>query len=203
MVTKHFWKLKNCVANEKIQHALVRNSFFALFPLFPMCSHHLFMRFSKFPSCSPKTFPIAPQFYCTWFAESSTLMYINWNGGPFGSTFDSIWVVQRGTLLLGSAQCSKKIGDGPINMIHNQKTKRKKHELTHELINMNHTKYTISHSWHLQAKMKIISWSLAITNHSDFHSVVWGWFSGVISCGTFPNLNNNIPINIESMHKWN
>jgi hypothetical protein len=112
MVTKHFWKLKNCVVNEKVWHVLVRNSFFALFPLFPMCSHHLFIRFSKFPSCSPKMFPIAPQFYRTWF-ESSSLMYINWNGGSLGSTFDSIWVVQRGTLLLGSARCSKKIGDGP------------------------------------------------------------------------------------------
>jgi hypothetical protein len=69
-----------------------------------------------------------------------------------------------------------------------KKKQRKNHELTHELINMNHTKYTISHSWHLQAKMKKISWSLAITNHSDFQiCVVLGWFSGVILCGTFPN----------------
>ncbi len=42
-------------------------------------------------------------------------------------------------LLLGSAQCSKEIGDGPINVAPSKKTKNKKCEHTHELINMNHT----------------------------------------------------------------
>ncbi len=41
-------------------------------------------------------------------------------------------------LLLGSAQFSKKIGDGPINMA----PFKKQCEQTHELINMNHNRYS-------------------------------------------------------------
>ncbi len=47
------------------------------FPLFPMCSHHICMGFSKgSSSCPLKMFPISPQIYCIWFAQSSILMYI-------------------------------------------------------------------------------------------------------------------------------
>jgi len=40
-------------------------------------------------------------------------------------------------LPLGSAQCSKKVDDGPINMALSKKGK-KSYGRTHELINMNH-----------------------------------------------------------------
>jgi hypothetical protein len=49
------------------------------------CSHQVPKGFHKFPSCSPKTFLITPEFYPIWFAQSSTLMYINWKH-IFGST---------------------------------------------------------------------------------------------------------------------
>jgi len=54
----------------------------------------IFLKFSKF---SPKTFPIAPHFYPIWRSKE--------------------------VLLLGSAQCSKKIGDGPMNMAPSKKRK--------------------------------------------------------------------------------
>jgi hypothetical protein len=37
------------------------------------CSHGV----PEVPNLFPKMFPIAPQFYLIWFAQSSTLMYIN------------------------------------------------------------------------------------------------------------------------------
>jgi hypothetical protein len=50
---------------------------FCFFFLFSMCSHHVPIKIPKFSSCSPKVFPMAPQFYPIWFAQSSTLMDIN------------------------------------------------------------------------------------------------------------------------------
>jgi hypothetical protein len=79
------------------------------FSVFPTCSNHVPMSSPKFLSCYPKAFPIAPQFYPIWFAQSSTLMYINWNGRLKGSILVSI--LQLGSkelLLLRSAQCSQK-----------------------------------------------------------------------------------------------
>jgi hypothetical protein len=86
---------------------------FCFFPLFPMCSHQVPMGF-------PKTFPIAPQFYPVLFAKSSR------KGRLKGSTFVSI--LQLGSkelLLLKSAQCSKKVCDGPINVAPSREKKRK------------------------------------------------------------------------------
>jgi hypothetical protein len=37
-----------------------------------------------FPNALPKMFPIAPQFYPLWFAQSSTPMYINFKGATKG-----------------------------------------------------------------------------------------------------------------------
>jgi hypothetical protein len=55
----------------------------ALFFVFLPCSQCVPNMYSW---CSPnlflKAFPIAPQFYPIWFAQSSTLVYINWKGGP-------------------------------------------------------------------------------------------------------------------------
>jgi hypothetical protein len=42
--------------------------------LFSSCSHQI----AQVPNLFPKAFPIAPQYYPIWFAQSSTLMYINW-----------------------------------------------------------------------------------------------------------------------------
>ncbi len=92
-------------ANGKAQHSLMMGQVFFwgvrwwgvffinfLVPnMFSTCSHHVSMRFLKFSSCSPKTFPAAPQFYPIWFAQSSTLTYTNWKRvGCRGSTFVSI-----------------------------------------------------------------------------------------------------------------
>jgi hypothetical protein len=66
---------------------------------------------------SPKKFPIAPHFYAIRFAQSSTLIYINWKGRPCGAHFFLVWKWgSKEVLLSGHAQCSKKIDDGPINM---------------------------------------------------------------------------------------
>ncbi len=68
-----------------------------LFPLvlimFHMCSHDIPQVLNVFP----KTFPIAPHFYPVWQSKE--------------------------VLLLGSAQCSKKIGDRPINIAPSKKRK--------------------------------------------------------------------------------
>jgi hypothetical protein len=61
------------------------------FLVFFPCSHQVPFRFPKF---FPKAFPISPQFYPIWFAQSSTLMYINWKGRLLGSTF--LFIVQLG-----------------------------------------------------------------------------------------------------------
>jgi len=62
-------------------------------------------------------------------------------GGPQGA-YSARGGGSKEVLVLGSAQCSKTIGDGPINMAPSKKTKNKtKCEHTHELINMNHNTY--------------------------------------------------------------
>ncbi len=44
------------------------------FPLFSTCSRHVFM---GFPKWFPKMFPISPHIYPLWFAQTSTIMWIN------------------------------------------------------------------------------------------------------------------------------
>jgi hypothetical protein len=44
---------------------------------FSMCFHHVPMEVPQVPKVFLKLFPIAPPFYPIWFAQSSTLMYIN------------------------------------------------------------------------------------------------------------------------------
>jgi len=74
---EQFWKYKFYTANGKAQHGTQDGSFFFLsergflreffwgvFPLFPMCSQLVLIKFPwGFPSCSLRVFPIAPQFY--------------------------------------------------------------------------------------------------------------------------------------------
>jgi hypothetical protein len=75
------------------------DSFFFFFPFFPLVpnvfptgSCHVPMRFPKFP--------IAPQFYPIWFAQSSTLVNMNWNSRLKGSTFVSILQLGSKELLI-------------------------------------------------------------------------------------------------------
>jgi hypothetical protein len=88
----------------------------------------------------PMTFPIAPHVYPICFAQSSTLMNINWKDG-LKSTFVSIcsWGSKE-VLLLGSTQCSKNIDGEPINMA--PSNQKKSCECTHQLINMNMNYFT-------------------------------------------------------------
>jgi hypothetical protein len=95
-----------------------------------------------FPDVFLKMFPVAPGFYGTWFAQSSTIwtekvsykginLFLFWNNWVFKEVFP-----------LGSAQCSKKVDDGLINMVLSKREK-KSYGRIDELINMNHT---MSHS---------------------------------------------------------
>ncbi len=90
---------------------------FLLVPImFPICSQRAVRVLKLFP----KTFSIAPQFYLIWFAQSSTLMCTNW-------AYLFLFCNRRckEVLLWGIAQCSKKIGDGPINMAPSEKINKK------------------------------------------------------------------------------
>jgi len=62
--------------------------FFVFFSLFSiLCFYHVPKMFSNI---FLEMFPIAPWFYPILFAQSSTLMYINWKGGLWENTFVSI-----------------------------------------------------------------------------------------------------------------
>ncbi len=90
MVTNSL-EIKVHAANEKAQHALMRGpvffflgrdkGIFLLISLFPMWYHHV----PQVPNSFLKTFPIWPQIYSIWCAQSSILMYINWKGELYGA----------------------------------------------------------------------------------------------------------------------
>lgn len=67
----------------------------------------------------PKRFPITTQFYPKLFGHSSSFVCITCNEGAKGSmTMILFWGMgAKGVFLVGSAQCSKKISDGPINVV--------------------------------------------------------------------------------------
>jgi hypothetical protein len=77
-------------ANQKAQPAVMRGpvflrlrskggrGIFLYFPLFPICSHRGHQVLKLFLNIIQN----AAQFYPIQFAQSSTLMYINWKGGP-------------------------------------------------------------------------------------------------------------------------
>jgi hypothetical protein len=113
--------------------------FFCLFGsnVFSSYSHGL----PQAPKLFPKTFPITPQFYTIWFAQSSILMYINWKSGPKGNTFVSIlWLGFKEVFLVGRAQCSKN-NWWWVNQCASSKRKEKRCECTHEQININHNMF--------------------------------------------------------------
>jgi hypothetical protein len=80
--------------------------FFLLVPImFPWGSQ----RAARVPKLFPKTFSIAPQFYLIWFAQSSTLMCINW---AYLFLFCNQWCKE--VLLLGIAQWGGVSGCGEL-----------------------------------------------------------------------------------------
>jgi hypothetical protein len=89
---EQFWKEKFHAANGKAQHSQTVQFFscghrgegtgggregFCSFPFFPMCSHHVPI---KFPNMFLKMFSIAPRLYPIWFAQS--VLLVNCIGGP-------------------------------------------------------------------------------------------------------------------------
>jgi len=104
--------------------------------MFSSCS----LEVPQVPKLFHNAFPVASQFYPIWFAQSSTLIYINWEGRLLRiHLFLFCNWGSKEVLPLGSAQCSKKIAVGPMNMALSKKN-LKSYEHTHELINTNHTK---------------------------------------------------------------
>jgi len=64
--------------------------FFFFFFWVPMCCDHVPNRFSKGSPAVPNTFPIAPQIYPIWFAQSSTFM---------------VYKLKKVSLLIGECIC--------------------------------------------------------------------------------------------------
>jgi hypothetical protein len=88
------------------------------------------------PKLFRNAFPVAPQFHSIWFAQSSTLMYINWKGRLLENSFVSI--LQLGASIGESSMFQK--SHCWANEYSSFKKKNLSYEDTHELINMNHTK---------------------------------------------------------------
>jgi len=89
-----------------------RGRLFLFFPLFPnvfsSCSHGV----PKVLKLFPTTFPIAPQLYPIWFAQSPTLMYTNWKSWAIGEHIYFYFATcgpKRCFYLGRSAQCLKKV----------------------------------------------------------------------------------------------
>jgi hypothetical protein len=128
---KQFWKIKVPYSQWKAQHGLMRG---AVFFFLRRGGGGIFSFFSyvpyEFPICFPKTFPIAPHLYPTWFCPKfNTLMYIKVSHREYICSWLSIEV-----LLLWSAQCSKNKWWWANR---HGSFKNTKCECTHELINMN------------------------------------------------------------------
>jgi hypothetical protein len=112
-----------------------------VFPLvpnvFPSCSQKI----PQIPKLFPKTFTMSPQNYPIWFAQSSTLTFINWKKVSHRVP-SFVYFVPR-------VQWGASIGECSIfqknwwwvNQYDSFKKQKKKqtYEHTHELINMNHT----------------------------------------------------------------
>jgi hypothetical protein len=129
MVTNSFENRKFHVANGKVHHAFMMGFIFpfvakvggVIFCFCLPCSQCVpsmlsscFLEVLQVPKLFPKTFLIALQFYPMWFAQSSTLMYINWKGRLLGNTFVSILQlgVQRNASIGGVFDAPKKLPMG-------------------------------------------------------------------------------------------
>jgi hypothetical protein len=87
----------------------------------------MFFEVPQVPNLVPKEFPIAPQFYPIWFAQSSTLMYINWKGRLFGE-YNCIYFATGGPTMSmhwGVLNVPKKLLMGLMNMALSHKHKKK------------------------------------------------------------------------------
>ncbi len=120
-----------------------RGRLFLFFPLFPnvfsSCSHRVPQVLKLFP----KTFPIAPQLYPLWFAQSPTLICRNWKRWAIGENiyfYFGTWGPRRYFYCGMSAQCFKKKWWWANQCASLQiKKEKEKCGCTHEPINMNHT----------------------------------------------------------------
>jgi hypothetical protein len=96
-----------------------------------MCSNHVPNRFSKGSPAVPNTFPIAPQIYVIWFAQSSTFIVYKLKRWTclWGSVLVPILLLgSKDVLLFGNAQCSKKFEYRSINMAPSTQEKKSKKE---------------------------------------------------------------------------
>ncbi len=148
------WKFNFGQTNEKAQHALTMVPYFLILGVRQKIDFLIFI-FNMFPSSSLevlqvlklflKAFPLVPQFYPIWFAQSSIVMYINWKVGYWVSSYLELGGPKR-CFHWENAQCSKRIADEPTMKIALSKNKKpNNYAHIHELINMNHTKDHISH----------------------------------------------------------
>jgi hypothetical protein len=119
-----------------------RRRLFLVFSLVPKCVLILFPWGSPSSDVVPKTFPIAPQLYPIWFAQSPTLMCTNWKkvGHRRAYLFLFCYLGSKEVLLFGE-ECPmfQKKWWWANQCASFQIKKRKKCGCTHELINMNHT----------------------------------------------------------------
>ncbi len=94
-----------------------------------MCSDHVPNWFSKGSPTVPNTFPIAPQIYPIWFAQSSTFMIYKlkrWTCFWVSAFVSILRLGSKEVLLLGNAQCSKIFDGKSINMDPSTPKKKKK-----------------------------------------------------------------------------
>jgi hypothetical protein len=81
--------------------------------------------FSLVPNVYPKVFPIAPWFYFIWFSPKFNSHVYNlkrWAKEEY--IFLYFATRSEKVLPLGSAQCFKKIDDGPLNMAPSKRKKK-------------------------------------------------------------------------------
>jgi len=109
---------------------LRRSFFFGFFPLDLNVFQSSSLEVPQVLKLFLKAFSIAPQFYLIWFAQSSTVMYINWGE----AMEDYNWGPKRCFHWGGVISVPKKLLMGQIWVFHQEK---KLWTHTHELINMN------------------------------------------------------------------
>jgi len=168
-----------------------------------MCSQHFSIKFSKgsqvlkvFPNEFVKMFPIAPQLYPLWFAQSSILMYINWKCMLNGSTFVSILQLgSKKVLLLGAWTMFQKLCW--LANQHDSFTEiKRKVWVTHELINMNHTiqfpvlpKRIQSPVQFPSRNLNLFLWDIKLgTNVGVTAEKTWGRLWAFLACFLAPKL---------------
>ncbi len=135
--------------------------------MFPWCSYQLT---KGFPKLFPKMFTIVCQMYLIWFAQSSTLMYMNWKRSDVGEHI--CFYFATGASIGGVPKCSKIWANqyGSFGKKTKHKSKKKwehTHELTCVLLVQRHHVYTpIIHTLQLSDLSSSLSHSFQL-QHSD------------------------------------